>query len=480
MNDIRFSIFMCARNAENTIEKAVGSVLEQTCAEWELIIVDNGSTDKTWTLIEVMMEDDPRIKGIRLERGVGWAKGASICLEHAQGEYMTFLAADDFLLGDGALHAVWRCIKAENADILWIGYVLTQLKDGDYKIHGGSVPQYKIYSGSDKIREIHEIMRNLYYNAFFHFISIKLLRKHGIDFFDPFLGDCEGVTEAMCRADKSVVLDQAVYALVENTSQTSEKAMWRYHTAQWKSIKRTVCEKGSYDKDMIGYIARRVFSNNMNLLKVICTGGSIMDEEMNPIRKTSLERLQYMELSLELPEYNEMFYYAGRELFLDDIFENVKELMGECLRDGYSKEEIAQQIKWLDKLVWGLCEYNGTQLVKRTAFDRECFDNVHQALCSESNIGMFGYELILGMIAYLTEDVLEIFQEMSRVYINNVLKRIYELLFMALEIKKRGRMQEVVKIAQECMGLLNQVKQNMAEEELSQVVNDLKTVVNVP
>ena len=106
---------------------------------------------------------------------------------------------------------------------------------------------------------------------------------------------------------------------------------------------------------MIGYIARRVFSNNMNLLKVICTGGSIMDEEMNPIRKTSLERLQYMELSLELPEYNEMFYYAGRELFLDDIFENVKELMGECLRDGYSKEEIAQQIKWLDKLVmWAI------------------------------------------------------------------------------------------------------------------------------
>ncbi len=479
MKDTLFSIFMCARNAENTIEKAVASVLNQTCTNWELIIVDNGSTDKTLELIEGMTDNDSRIKGIHLERGIGWAKGASLCLEHANGEYMTFLAADDFLLGDGALHGVDRCIKTEEPDIVWIGFIFVSRKDKYYSINGGDLPEYKIYHGEDKMSEIQEIMHSVYYNSFFHFISIKLLRKYGIDFFDPFLGDCEGVTEAMCRADKSVILDQVVYALTENTSQTAGKAMWRYHVSQWKSIKKAVCEKGKYDKENLSYIATRIFNNNIGLLKTVCVGGSLMDEEMNPIEKTSLERLQYMEVFLEQPECNEMFYYAGREYYAEDILENVSALVLQCMKDGYSRKKIAQEIKWLDKLVWGLCEYNGTQLVKRTAFDTECFENVYQALCCESNVGMFGYELIAEMIPFLTEDVLLIFQEISQTYINYVLKRIYELLILALEIKKNGRMDEVVKIVQECTDLLNQVKQNVPEEELLRVVKDLKMVINI-
>ena len=86
-----FSILMCSRNSECTIERAIQSVQNQSCTSWELIILDNGSSDRTWEIIACAMQEDERTKGIRVEKNVGWAKGASLCLEQAKGKYMTFI-----------------------------------------------------------------------------------------------------------------------------------------------------------------------------------------------------------------------------------------------------------------------------------------------------------------------------------------------------------------------------------------------------
>ena len=63
-------------------------------------------------------------------------------------------------------------------------------------------------------------MQSLYYNSFFHFERISFLKENNIDFFEPYYADFEGMTEAMCRAKRMVVVDKALYALTENTSQT--------------------------------------------------------------------------------------------------------------------------------------------------------------------------------------------------------------------------------------------------------------------
>lgn len=43
---------------------------------------------------------------------------------------MTFLAADDFLMGDGSLDTVKKCINQENPDVVWTGYVFTRYNEG--------------------------------------------------------------------------------------------------------------------------------------------------------------------------------------------------------------------------------------------------------------------------------------------------------------------------------------------------------------
>lgn len=477
-NKVLFSIFMCARNAESTIGRAVDSVLRQTCADWELLIVDNGSTDGTWAQIEDSMRANSRIKGIHLEQGVGWAKGAGLCLERARGNYMIFLAADDFFLGDGGLSAVEKCIETEEADIVWVGHNMVQLDAQSYQVVGGTIPEYKVYDGEDRVNEVFEIMNHLYYNSFFHFIRVELLREHGIDFFEPFFADYEGVTEAMCRAGRMAVLNQAVYALTVNTSQTSGTITWKQNIMQWRSVKNAVCEKGKYSREKLSYIAIRIFNNNMSMIKSIAEGAPVRDREMNPVSKTALERLQYVEEALEIPEFHEIFYYAGAGYYTDSLFECVKISYEKCREAGYSEQKISQDVKWVDKLLLGFYRYDGEKLVKRTVYDAECFEYIRQALCNEYNAGMFGYELVGEMVSSVTEEVLGIWQEITNAYIECSLKRIYQQLFLAVEIKKRGRMPEVLEIVKECTELLRQIKQHVPDEDLRQLTQDLKMVMN--
>lgn len=91
------SIVMPAFNAEDYIGEAIASVLAQSIAGWELIVVDDGSTDRTGVIVQSF--DDRRITLLRQSnRGVSAARNAA--LDHARGEFVTFLDADDLLPSD--------------------------------------------------------------------------------------------------------------------------------------------------------------------------------------------------------------------------------------------------------------------------------------------------------------------------------------------------------------------------------------------
>lgn len=85
------SIVLPTYNRADVIGRALDSVHRQTFADWELIVVDDGSTDGTATLFQ---DSDPRIRYVRQEnRGVYAARNRGLSL--AQGRYITFLDSDD-------------------------------------------------------------------------------------------------------------------------------------------------------------------------------------------------------------------------------------------------------------------------------------------------------------------------------------------------------------------------------------------------
>ncbi|MCB0764771.1 MAG: glycosyltransferase family 2 protein [Flavobacteriales bacterium] len=88
------SVIMPAYNAARFISEAIASVMDQTWTNWELIVVNDGSTDGTSTILDRMT--DPRIRVLHQEnQGVSRARNAA--LEIMRGEYVAFLDADDVL-----------------------------------------------------------------------------------------------------------------------------------------------------------------------------------------------------------------------------------------------------------------------------------------------------------------------------------------------------------------------------------------------
>lgn len=95
------SIIMPAYNADSYIGEAVASVIDQSYANWELLIIDDGSTDNTQVALSEF--SDHRIKQFKLSDNQGVSIARNVGLQNLEGEYYTFLDADDVLPKDSIL-----------------------------------------------------------------------------------------------------------------------------------------------------------------------------------------------------------------------------------------------------------------------------------------------------------------------------------------------------------------------------------------
>ncbi|EME8065136.1 glycosyltransferase family 2 protein, partial [Enterococcus faecium] len=91
----KVSIVMPAYNASRFITESVNSVQNQTYNNWEIIIVNDASTDDTQYKLESMAKKDNRIKIINLEKNMGAAYARNIAVKNTRGEFIAFLDSDD-------------------------------------------------------------------------------------------------------------------------------------------------------------------------------------------------------------------------------------------------------------------------------------------------------------------------------------------------------------------------------------------------
>ena len=90
---------MPAFNRENLIAKSIESALAQTFSDFELIIIDDGSTDKTLEIAQKYIED-PRVNIVKNEKNMGIANTRNRAIKMAQGKYIAMLDSDDIWLDD--------------------------------------------------------------------------------------------------------------------------------------------------------------------------------------------------------------------------------------------------------------------------------------------------------------------------------------------------------------------------------------------
>src|SRR5882762_1549884 len=108
----RISIGLPVYNGENFITDALESILGQTYTDFELIISDNASTDRTEALCKSYAARDPRIRYWRNAENLGAARNFNRVFELSSGEYFKWTAHDDVLAPD----YLEKCIEASDRD----------------------------------------------------------------------------------------------------------------------------------------------------------------------------------------------------------------------------------------------------------------------------------------------------------------------------------------------------------------------------
>lgn len=118
---MRFSIIVPVYNAEAFLHHCVDSILADEEQDWELILVDDGSSDASGALCDGYARSDTRVGVIHQEnRGPGGARNAG--LEAAKGDYILFADSDDALVS-GALEKLRSAVEEYHPDILSFDYL---------------------------------------------------------------------------------------------------------------------------------------------------------------------------------------------------------------------------------------------------------------------------------------------------------------------------------------------------------------------
>ena len=133
------SIVMPARDTAPYIEAAIRSIQEQTRRDWELVVVDDGSTDETPRIVERMAAADSRIRLLRTMKSSGPGPARNAGVEQARGRWLAFLDSDDLWSPD-KLERQLSFMRAREAALSTHGYVIAS-RDLVPTGHPVSVPE---------------------------------------------------------------------------------------------------------------------------------------------------------------------------------------------------------------------------------------------------------------------------------------------------------------------------------------------------
>ena len=117
------SVITPAYNAESFIRETIDSVLAQSVSDWELIVIDDGSTDDTQIIVAEYEKADDRIHLIINENNMGVARTRNRGLDMFRGQYVAFLDSDDYWEPQ-MLEKMFARAQETGADIIYCSYAL--------------------------------------------------------------------------------------------------------------------------------------------------------------------------------------------------------------------------------------------------------------------------------------------------------------------------------------------------------------------
>ncbi len=221
-NNVLISIVIPSYNHEKFINKTIDSVLEQNIDNFELIIIDDASEDKTATLVSKYL-DDERITLIVNPENLGSVKNNNKAISLGQGKYFVWLHGDDFLLPGHLAEAIDALEKYEQCVLAYSPCYWVDDTDNVIKLaeHPGH-KQQDYYGGRNEIAEL------LAYDNYITPSSV-VFRKQALDQFSGFditirAGDWYLFTQLALKFGEFIFLKRAstAYRIHENQFSKTE------------------------------------------------------------------------------------------------------------------------------------------------------------------------------------------------------------------------------------------------------------------
>lgn len=134
----KVTIYTCAYNAEKWIYQAIESVKKLKYINFEYIMIDDFSTDRTPEFMALATADDNRFRFIRNDKNLGLASSCNVALNEARGEYIIRLDADDMFTDDQSLSSLVLHAEHNDFEITYPDYIKSYHDGSASSRHDGS------------------------------------------------------------------------------------------------------------------------------------------------------------------------------------------------------------------------------------------------------------------------------------------------------------------------------------------------------
>lgn len=218
----KFSIITPVYNTEKYLDKCISSVLEQKFSDFEMLLINDGSTDKSLEILKKYSIKDNRIK-IFDKKNEGQGAARNFALQHAYGKYILYLDSDDWILDD-ALQKLYDKFQEDNYDIIFFNvkrFYEETSKTDEYLFNSQFLKKFKekVFSPNEA-NEILFTTNGLPFKAY----NREFLINNNIKYSDTkYVEDSEFYFKAITCAKKMVCLDDFIvtYRIRKDSSRAS-------------------------------------------------------------------------------------------------------------------------------------------------------------------------------------------------------------------------------------------------------------------
>lgn len=271
------SVIIPVYNVETYLSRCIDSILNQTFSDFELILVDDGSTDSSGKICDEYTEKDFRVKAVHKTNG-GLSSARNTGIENSSGKYISFADSDDYISSD-YLEYLYMLIKKYNADMVSASYILTYSDKTDFSSF--RKPDEKLIESTSNILQFY-LKQDKIHRKNDYPVWIKLYKKElfsDIRFPDGKIYEDNIVNfKILKNCSRYVKSTKIIYAYFQRPASTTKSKLSEKHLSLIEASKEMLLLAGN-DKAIISLCRRKIAMSYFSVLTMYIRFGTELSEE---------------------------------------------------------------------------------------------------------------------------------------------------------------------------------------------------------